>query len=71
MVSPRFWKKYQGQVIKAIVLDHAYIIDELLEQLEKRYWARLKLDEAVLNTIGFSIEEINERLPKVYDAQAK
>lgn len=40
----------------------------IVEQLEKRHWARLKLDEAVLSIIGFSKEEINEWLPKVYDA---
>ena len=39
----------------------------IVEQLEKRHWARLKLDETVLSVMGFSREEINEWLPKVYD----
>ncbi|MGD0405670.1 MAG: N-6 DNA methylase [Candidatus Bathyarchaeia archaeon] len=43
----------------------------IVEQLEKRHWARLKLDETVLSIIGFSNEEINEWLPKVYDALAR
>jgi hypothetical protein len=43
----------------------------IVEQLEKRYWARLKLDETVLMILGFSREEINKWLPRVYDALAK
>jgi hypothetical protein len=43
----------------------------IVEQLEKRHWARLKLDETVLEILGFSQEEINKWLPRVYDALAK
>ena len=43
----------------------------IVGQLEKRFWARLKLDETLLEIIGFSKEEINEWLPRVYDALAK
>lgn len=43
----------------------------IVEQLEKRHWARLQLDETVLEILGFSQEEINKWLPRVYDALAK
>jgi tRNA1(Val) A37 N6-methylase TrmN6 len=39
----------------------------LLEQLEKRFWARVELDKAILKILGFSDKEIEEWLPKVYD----
>ncbi len=43
----------------------------IVEQLEKRHDARLKLDVAVLEILGFTQAEINDWLPKVYDALAK
>jgi hypothetical protein len=43
----------------------------IVEQLEERYPARLKLDEMILNILGFSNEEINKWLPLVYDALVK
>jgi len=39
-----------------------------LEQLENRFWARVELDKTILQILGFSKREINEWLPKVYDA---
>ena len=43
----------------------------IVEQLEKRHSARLKLDETILSILGFSNEEINKWLPSVYDALVK
>ncbi len=40
----------------------------ILEQLENRFWARVELDKTILKILGFSDREINEWLPKVYDA---
>ncbi len=40
----------------------------IIEQLENRFWARIELDKAILKILGFSDGEINEWLPKVYDA---
>jgi len=40
----------------------------LLEQFEKRFWARVELDKTILKVLGFSEKEIEEWLPKVYDA---
>ena len=40
----------------------------ILEQLENRFWARVELDKTILKILGFSNKEINEWLPKVYDA---
>jgi predicted RNA methylase len=40
----------------------------ILDQLEKRFWARVELDKAVLKVLGFSEKEIEEWLPKLYDA---
>ncbi|MGC9059542.1 MAG: N-6 DNA methylase, partial [Candidatus Aenigmatarchaeota archaeon] len=40
----------------------------IIEQLEKRFWARIELDRAILKVLGFSDKEIEEWLPKVYDA---
>jgi len=40
----------------------------IIEQLEKRFWARLELDKTILEILGFSKKEIDELLPKVYDA---
>jgi predicted RNA methylase len=40
----------------------------ILEQLEKRFWARVELDKTILKVLGFSDEEIDYWLPKVYDA---
>jgi len=40
----------------------------ILEQLENRFWARVELDKTILKILGFTNKEINEWLPKVYDA---
>jgi hypothetical protein len=40
----------------------------ILEQFEKRFWARVELDKTILKILGFSDEEIDYWLPKVYDA---
>jgi len=40
----------------------------IIEQIEKRFWARVELDKTVLRILGFSNKEIGEWLPKVYDA---
>jgi methylase of polypeptide subunit release factors len=40
----------------------------LFEQFEKRFWARVELDKTILKVLGFSEKEIEEWLPKVYDA---
>jgi hypothetical protein len=40
----------------------------LLEQIESRFWARVELDETVLRTLGFSDVEVNNWLPRIYDA---
>jgi len=40
----------------------------ILEQFEKRFWARVELDKAILKVLGFSDKEIEDWLPKVYDA---
>jgi hypothetical protein len=40
----------------------------ILEQLEKRFWARVELDKTILKILGFYDEEIDYWLPKVYDA---
>lgn len=41
---------------------------QFLEQLENRFWARVELDKTILKILGFSEREINEWLPKIYDA---
>ena len=43
----------------------------IVEQLEKRFWGRLKLDETMLSILGFSKEEVNKWLPLLYDAIAR
>ena len=40
----------------------------IIEQLESRFWARVELDKTILSIIGFSDEEVNQWLPKIYDA---
>jgi hypothetical protein len=40
----------------------------VLEQFEKRFWARVELDRVILKILGFSDKEIEDWLPKVYDA---
>jgi hypothetical protein len=40
----------------------------ITEQLEKRFWARMELDGAILRILGFSETEIDELLPKIYDS---
>jgi hypothetical protein len=43
----------------------------IIEQLEKRFWARVELDKTILKVLGFSDKEIEEWLPKVYNAIVK
>jgi len=40
----------------------------ILEQLKNRFWARVELDKTILKILGFSEREINEWLPRIYDA---
>lgn len=40
----------------------------ILEQLEKRFWARIELDKTILKILGFSDHEIQKWLPEIYDA---
>jgi len=40
----------------------------ILEQFEKRFWARVELDKTILKVLGFSDDEIDYWLPRVYDA---
>lgn len=40
----------------------------ILEQLENRFIARIELDRTILKILGFTKKEINEWLPKIYDA---
>jgi len=40
----------------------------IIEQLEQKFWARVELDKAILSVLGFSNEEVDEWLPKVYGA---
>jgi len=40
----------------------------ILDQFEKRFWARVELDKIILKILGFSNKEIDEWLPKIYDA---
>jgi len=40
----------------------------ILDQFEKRFWARVELDRTILKVLGFSNEEIDEWLPEIYDA---
>jgi len=39
----------------------------IIEQLETRFKGRVDLDITILKTIGFTMKEINEWLPKIYD----
>jgi hypothetical protein len=65
-------KKLQEKELKALkdLFDELKVVQfpSIVEQLEKRFWARLKLDETILSVIGFSKEEVNKWLPLVYDA---
>jgi hypothetical protein len=40
----------------------------IMEQFEKRFWARVELDRTILKVLGLSDKEIEEWLPKLYDA---
>ncbi|GIU71840.1 MAG: hypothetical protein KatS3mg003_1319 [Candidatus Nitrosocaldaceae archaeon] len=40
----------------------------ILEQLENRFEYRVELDKTILKILGFTNREINELLPKIYDA---
>ena len=40
----------------------------ILEQFERRFKPRIELDKTILKILGFSIKEINDWLPKIYDA---
>lgn len=42
----------------------------IVEQLENRFWARVKLDRAILQILGFSDSEVEKWLPRVYDSLA-
>jgi len=42
----------------------------IVEQLENRFWARVKLDRTILKILGFSDSEIEKWLPRVYDSLA-
>jgi len=42
-------------------------IPSILDQFEKRFWAREELDRTILKVLGFSNKEIDEWLPKIYD----
>lgn len=37
------------------------------QQLSERFWARVKLDTTILGILGFSSQEAQEMLPKIYD----
>ena len=37
------------------------------QQLGERFWARVKLDKTILGILGFSSQEAEEMLPKIYD----
>jgi len=39
----------------------------LMEQLQKRFWARVELDKTILKVLGLTDREIDEWLPKIYD----
>lgn len=43
-------------------------LPSITKQLEERFPARVELDKNILKTLGFSNSQINEWLPKVYDA---
>jgi len=43
----------------------------ILEQIENKFEYRIKLDTTILQALGFSKSEINDLLPKVYDALLK
>ena len=43
----------------------------ILEQIESKFDYRIKLDTMVLQALGFSKSEINDLLPKIYDALLK
>jgi len=38
-----------------------------MEQLQKRFWARVELDKTILKVLGLTDREIDEWLPKIYD----
>jgi hypothetical protein len=40
----------------------------LLDQFDKRFWARIELDKIILKILGFSDKEIENWLPKAYNA---
>ncbi|MFX0096913.1 MAG: N-6 DNA methylase [Candidatus Hodarchaeota archaeon] len=40
----------------------------ILEQLEKAFWGRIELDRTLLRILGFTDNEINKWLPRVYKA---
>jgi hypothetical protein len=43
----------------------------ILEQIENKFDYRIKLDTIILQALGFSKNEVNDLLPKVYDALLK
>lgn len=40
----------------------------IIEQLESRFWARVKLDKAILRIVGFDTSDIDNWLPRIYDS---
>lgn len=40
----------------------------IIEQLQNRFWARVKMDKIILQILGFSDLEIEKWLSRVYDS---
>lgn len=55
------------------VFDEIKVLEfpSILKQLENRFPERIKLDKAILGILGFSDEDINRWLPKMYNAVAE
>ena len=56
-------EKFKGEIEQKNVK-----FPSILEQLETKFPARVELDKTILKVLDFSDKEINEWLPKVYDA---
>src|SRR5208282_2880369 len=56
------------EMIKTFVEIKDTEFPSILEQIENRFDYRIKLDTMVLQALGFSKSEINDLLPKVYNA---
>lgn len=71
-IDSRKMSKKELEILNALFEELKYVaFPSILEQLEGRFWARVKLDEALLKILGFSDMEINNWLPKIYDALAR